>query len=322
MFGCQAGASGVKEFRLAHNQTLDHPVHLSLVEFARLIEEKSNQKMKVRVYPNAQLGSEREVIELTQSGAVDFAKVSASALEGFEPDYSIFSLPYVFENYGEFQSAMNNPTITDKLYHQTENIGFIGLTYYNAGERHLYTKGKAVNSVMDMRGLKTRVQPSQTSVNMIEAFGGLPTPMAYGEVYTALQSGVIDAAENNETALVGNNHGEVAKYYMYTGHQIVPDMLIMNAKSYDGLSEDEKTLIQEAAMESTMYHEDVWRKTIAEMTETAKNQMGVQFIEVDKSSFIEAVQPLHREYAKAEKTKDIYQLIKGQVAHEQTQTST
>ncbi|HZG72620.1 MAG TPA: TRAP transporter substrate-binding protein [Chondromyces sp.] len=316
--GCQGSASqsDVTELKLAHNQTLDHPVHLSLVEFGRLVEEKSNGKMKVKIFPNAQLGSEREVLELTQTGAVDIAKASASALEGFEPDYSIFSLPYVFKDYEEFEKAMNNQEITNKLYYQTEDIGFIGLTYYNAGTRHLYTKNKQVLDVTDMKGLKTRVQPSQTSVNMIEAFGGLPTPMAYGEVYTALQSGVIDAAENNETALVGNSHGEVAKYYMYTGHQIVPDMLVMNAKRFNSLSEEEQAIIQEAGKESTIYHEDVWTRTIEEMTETAKKEMGVQFIEVDKTSFMEAVKPLHEEYAKDEKTKDIYQLIRGNIANE------
>lgn len=310
LVGCQASDTNVKEIKLAHNQTLDHPVHISLVEFGRLVEEKSNQSIKVRIYPNGQLGSEREVLELTQTGAVDVSKVSASALEGFEPEYSIFSLPYVFDSYEQFVKAMNNPEVTDRLYSSTEDIGIIGLTYYNAGERHLYTKDQAVNTVEDMKGLKVRVQPSKTSVSMIEAFGAVPTPMAYGEVYTALQAGIIDAAENNETSLVGNNHGEVAKFYMYTGHQIVPDMLVMNANRFNQFSEEEKQWILEAAKESTAFHEHVWSQSIQEMTEIAKNEMGVQFIEVDKSSFIKAVQPLHEEYSNNGTTKDIYELMK------------
>lgn len=311
-----SGEEGVSELRIAHNQTLDHPVHLSLVEFSRLVEENSNGNIKVKIFPNAQLGSEREVLELTQSGAVDIAKVSASALEGFEPDYSIFSLPYLFEDYEQFEQAMNNETITNHLYFKTEDIGIIGLTYYNAGVRNLYTKDREVTTVEDMKGLKVRVQPSQTSVGMINALGGLPTAMAYGEVYTALQAGVIDAAENNETALVGNNHGEVAKYYMYTGHQIVPDMLIMNANRFNNFSEEEKQIVQEAAKASTVYHEDVWAETIERQTEIAKNDMGVQFIEVDKQSFIDAVQPMHKKYAEAEKTKDIYHLIKENIGND------
>lgn len=316
--GCQSPAAenGVRELRLAHNQPLEHPIHQSLVEFGRLVEEKSDQNIKVKIYANGQLGSEREVIELTQTGAVDISKVSASALEGFEPDYSIFSLPYVFDDYKDFQSTMQNEDVTSKIYNQTEEIGFVGLTYYNAGVRNLYTKNQPVNSPDEMNGLKVRVQPSQTSVKMIEAFGGTPTPMAYGEVYTALQAGVIDAAENNESALVSNNHGEVAKKYMYTEHQIVPDMLIMNAESLKSFSDEEQALIQEAAAESTLYHEDVWNQTIEEVKETAQNEMGVEFLQVDKEAFMKSVEPLHKEYAENEKTKDIYQLIEGAETNE------
>nr|WP_231514982.1 TRAP transporter substrate-binding protein [Oceanobacillus salinisoli] len=316
--GCQnaAGQSNTEQLKLAHNQTLDHPVHLSLVEFGRLVEEKSDGAITVKIYPNGQLGSEREVIELTQTGAVDVAKVSASALEGFASDYSVFSLPYVFEDYETFQKVMNNEKVTNELYYQTEDIGFIGLTYYNAGERNLYTKDREVHDVSDMRGLKVRVQPSQTSVQMIEYLGGIPTAMAYGEVYTALQSGVIDAAENNETALVGNNHGEVAKYYMYTGHQIVPDMVIMNAKRFNQFSDEQQAIIEEAAKESTLYHEEVWAESIKRQTEIAKNEMGVNFIEVDKTPFINAVQPLHEQYARNEETRDIYHLIQEAIQSE------
>ncbi len=127
LVGCNNGDSGVKELKLAHNQTLDHPVHLSLAEFGRLVEEKSNHKIEVKLYPNGQLGSEREVLELTQSGAVDVAKVSASALEGFESDYSVFSLPYLFGSYEEFEKKMNDTAITNQLFYKTEDIGIIAL---------------------------------------------------------------------------------------------------------------------------------------------------------------------------------------------------
>ncbi|MFC3040170.1 TRAP transporter substrate-binding protein [Virgibacillus xinjiangensis] len=302
---------GGKELKLAHNQSLDHPVHKSLAEFARLVEDKSEGEISVEIFANGQLGSEREAIELTQTGAVDLSKVSASALESFESDYSIFSVPYVFEDYQQFEKAMNNKEVTDRLYLQTEDIGFRALTYYNAGERNLYTKNREVKDVSGMEGLKVRVQPSQTSVGMIESFGAVPTSMAYGEVYTALQAGVIDAAENNETALVNNNHGEVAKYYMYTEHQIVPDMLIMNSARFDRFSEEEQQVILEAAEESTIYHEDVWKETIKENTEIAKNEMNVKFVEVDKQSFIDSVQAMHEDFAQSEKTGEIYKLVKG-----------
>ncbi|GFZ84420.1 hypothetical protein GCM10010978_25930 [Compostibacillus humi] len=183
--GCLSvyGESDVLELKLAHNQSLDHPVHISLAKFGELLEEKSDGTIKAKLFPNGQLGSEREVIELTQAGTVDFAKVSASALEGFASDYSIFSLPYVFEDYDTFQKVMNQKEVTDHLYYHTEDIGFIGLTYYNAGMRNLYTKDLDINDVSEMSGLMVQVQPSKTSVQMIESMGAIPTDGLRRSIY-------------------------------------------------------------------------------------------------------------------------------------------
>src|SRR5699024_8234267 len=166
-----------------------------------------------------------------------------------------------------------------------------------------------IENVDDMRGLRTRVQPSETSVQMIEAIGGMPTPMSYGEVYTALQSGMLDAAENNETALVNSNHGEVAKQYFYTEHAIVPDILIMNKQTYDLLDEEEREWLEEAAQESTEYHEGVWDEEVESSIQIAEDEMDVDFIEVDKSSFIESVQPLQEEFRTNEVTAEQFELI-------------
>lgn len=310
--GCQqaAGEEETKELTLAHNQPTDHPVHLSLTRFAELVDEKSDGELVIDVYPNGELGSEREVIENTQFGTVDIAKVSASALEGFDPIYSIFSLPYMFESQESFKQIMANEEITDEIYLNTTDIGFRGLTYYDAGVRNMYTKDRIIESAEDMAGLKTRVQPSRTSVQMIEAIGGTPTPMSYGEVYTALQSGVIDAAENNETALVNSSHGEVAKNYFFTEHAIVPDMLIMNDEMYSDLTEEEQQVIEEAAEESTEYHEELWAEMVEESVTIAEEEMGVTFYDIDKQTFIDAVQPLHEQFQENPDTADIYSRIK------------
>lgn len=310
--GCQqaAGEEEVKELTLAHNQPTDHPIHLSLNRFAELVEEKSDGELLIDIYPNGELGSEREVIENTQFGTVDISKVSASALEGFDPIYSIFSLPYMFESEESFKQVMADEEVTDEIYLNTTDIGFRGLTYYDAGVRNMYTKDRIIETADDMAGLKTRVQPSQTSVQMIEAIGGTPTPMSYGEVYTALQSGVIDAAENNETALVNSSHGEVAKHYFITEHAIVPDMLIMNDDTYSDLTEEEQQVIEEASEESTAYHEDVWAEMVEESVEIAKEEMGVTFYDMDKQSFIDAVQPLHQQFQEDPDTADIYARMK------------
>ena len=314
--GCSAEASGVNKsgnetvtLRLAHNQGETHPVHTSLVEFARLVEEKTDGQVKVDLYPNGQLGSEREVIELTQTGAVDIAKVSASALESFSEVYSLFSLPYLFNSKDHFYDVMTS-SIAKEIYTTTEDLGFKGLTFYDSGSRNFYTKDTPINHPDDLKGLKIRVQQSATAIEMIELMGGSATPMSFGEVYTALQQGVIDGSENNETALTDNNHGEVAKYYSYSEHSIVPDILIMNNSKFNELDETYKQAIEEAAEESTLYHKVIWEEAIENAVEIAEEK-GVTFNQLDKTPFIEAVQPQHEEFAKKESTGKYYEQIQA-----------
>ncbi|MFD1066728.1 TRAP transporter substrate-binding protein [Oceanobacillus locisalsi] len=312
--GCaqSSESSETEEFTLAHNMPADHPIHESLVDFQRILEEKSNGNMKLRIYGNEQLGSEREAIEMTQTNAIQFTKVSASALEGFSESYSLFSMPYLFDSQEQYRETMKMPEIQDAFYNKTADNGFIGITYYDAGVRNMYTNDRILESNDDMHGLRTRVQPSQTSVQMIEALGGTPTPMGFGEVYTALQSGMLDAAENNESALTDNNHGEVAKHYFYTEHAMVPDILIMNVDAFNDLSEQQQEWVQEAAAESTELHEPRWDESMEEAREIAEEEMGVTFHDVDKSSFMEAVEPLQETFQQNEATKEQYDLIMGE----------
>lgn len=302
LFGCQSLAANNNNERttlkLAHNQNIDHPIHQSLMYFAEKVDEKSNGKIKVDIYPSGQLGTERELIELTQTGAIDFAKVNASALENFKKEYSIFSLPYLFKNEGHYYKTMDSEVMKE-IYQSTENIGFLGITNYDSGIRNIYTTRSPITKPEDLNGLKIRVQPSKTSIRMIELMGGAPTPMDYGEVYTALQQGVIDGTENNETALTTGKHGEVTKYYSYTEHTIIPDILLISTNTWDTFSNDTKKLITEAAEESTQYHRKLWAEEIKRAQEEAK-QMGVQFNTSDKEAFRKAVMPLHQEFAEDE----------------------
>ncbi|MCM3653880.1 TRAP transporter substrate-binding protein [Metabacillus litoralis] len=308
---CSNKASGDENsvtLRLAHNQSETHPVHKSLVEFAKLVEEKTDGSINVQLYPNGQLGSEREVIELTQTGAIDVAKVSASALESFNDVYSLFSLPYLFDDREHYYSVMNSDIAQD-IYQTTDKIGFIGLTFYDSGIRNFYTKNKAIMHPDDLKGLKIRVQPSATAIEMIKLMGGAPTPMSFGEVYTAMQQGVIDGSENNETALTDNNHGEVAKQYSYSEHSIVPDILIMNNDRLQELTEEQRKAISEAAKESNAFHKIVWDEAIQKAIKDAK-EMGVTFSTPDKEPFQKAVQPLHKKFAENESTGKYYQEIR------------
>jgi tripartite ATP-independent transporter DctP family solute receptor len=311
---CNNNAAGDQDsltLRLAHNQNEGHPVHKSLVEFARLVEEKSNGTIKVQLYPNGQLGSEREVIELTQTGAVDVAKVSASALESFSDVYSIFSLPYLFDDKEHYYNVMSSQIAKD-IYQTTGKIGFIGLSFYDAGIRNFYTKDKPIMHPDDLKGLKIRVQPSATAIEMIKLMGGAPTPMSFGEVYTALQQGVIDGTENNETALTDSNHGEVAKQYSYSEHSIVPDILIINHEKWQELNDEQKQVISEAAEESTEFHKKVWAEAIEKAITEAKKK-GVTFSTPDKKPFQKAVQPLHEKFSNMESTGTYYKEIREAV---------
>ncbi len=309
--GCTAQAAeeeGTVTLRLAHNQGTTHPIHTSLTEFARLVEEKTEGSMKVKIYPSGQLGGEREALELTQTGAIDFAKVSAGSLENFSEVYSLFSLPYLFDDKDHFYKAMNSSTAKE-VYQTTTDIGLRGLTFYESGTRNFYTKNKPILHPDDLKGLKIRVQPSPTNLKMLELMGGSPTPMSFGEVYTAMQQGVIDGSENNETALTDNNHGEVAKQYSYSEHAIIPDILIINESKWNQFTAEQKKAITEAAEESSFYHKEVWRKATEKAIKDAKD-MNVTFSRPDKEPFMEAVQPLHKEFAEKKSTGKYYKEIR------------
>ncbi|MBX0356844.1 TRAP transporter substrate-binding protein [Halobacillus sp. Nhm2S1] len=288
-----ASGSESKQLKLAHNLSEDHPVHKALAKFAENVEQNSDGALKVKIYSNGVLGSEKEVLEQLQSGAVDMTKVSAGALESFSKEYSVFSLPYIFTSKEHYHEVMNSD-VAKQVYQSTKDDGFIGFTWFTSGARSFYTVDKQVEKPADLNGLKIRVMDSPTAIKMVELLGGTPTPMPFGEIYTALQQGVVDGAESNVTALTTGKHGEVAKVFSRNEHTMIPDIGIISTKTWESLSDDEKSVIEKSAQEATAYHSEQWDKSIAEETEKAK-EMGVTFTEVNKEPFIEKVQPLHEE---------------------------
>ncbi len=281
--------------KLAHNLNEQHTVHLALTEFARLAEEKSNGQIKVQIYPNGQLGSESQVLEQLQAGAVAMTKVSAAALTTYSEGYNAFTLPYVFADEDHYFRSMESEAVQN-LYNSTTDKGFLGLTFYNSGARSFYTVDKPILTPADLKGVKIRVMGFQSQTDMVEALGGTPVGMPYGDVYTSLQSGVIDGAESNETALTNGKHGEVAKHFSYDEHTRIPDILVISSKVWNSLTDEQKDIIKEAAVESTEYHKSLWTKAIAEAKKEASEEMGVTFYEVDKTPFRKAVEPMLEEY--------------------------
>lgn len=286
-------ASAATVLKLSHNQDRNHPVHKSMQYMADKVKEYTHGEVKIRIYPNGQLGTQRESMELLQNGALDIAKSNASELESFEPAYGAFNIPYIFHNRDHFYATLKGK-VGDEILNASAGKGFIGLTYYDGGARSFYAQ-KPINSPADLKGMKIRVQPSPTAVNMIKLMGGSPTPLAYGELYTALQQGVVDGAENNETALTNSRHGEVAKFYSMDEHTMIPDVLVISEKSWAKLTPEQQVEVKKAAKESMMYHKELWTKMIGDAVEKAKNSMGVKFVTVEKQPFIDAVKPMHDE---------------------------
>ena len=275
--------------RLAHGLAATHPAHKAMVRFSELVAQKTHSKIEVVVFPNGTLGSERETLEQVQNGVLELTKASASPLETFAPEYKVFNLPFVFRDKSHFLEVLASPT-GDKILQASRPRGFIGLTFYDAGARSFYA-GKPIETPDDLKGLKIRVQQSPTTIRMVQALGASPTPMAWGEVYSALQAGVIDGAENNITALTNGRHGEVSKYFSMTEHQMVPDVLVISTLAWDGLSRPEQDALREAARESFVFERDLWAGT--EKAEAAKTeQLGVRISRPDKAPFVARVQPM------------------------------
>ncbi|MCD1126209.1 TRAP transporter substrate-binding protein [Jinshanibacter sp. LJY008] len=290
--------------KLSHNHNRNHPVQKAMEQMASRAKELSDGNLIIRIYPDAQLGDQRESLELVQNGALAMAKSNAAELEAFSKNYGAFNMPYLFTDREHYYRAMLSESGKSILQSSRPN-GFIGLTYYDAGSRSFYAK-KAINSPEDLKGLKIRVQPSPSAVEMIKLLGGNPTPLAYGELYTALQQGVVDAAENNLTALTLNRHGEVTKFYSVDEHTSIPDVLVISAKVWDGLSEKDQKALQQAADESMMFMKELWAKSNAEEKVKAE-KMGVQFSYPEKASFQRAVQPMYDNLQKS--NPEVYQLV-------------
>ncbi|MBK5144323.1 TRAP transporter substrate-binding protein [Budviciaceae bacterium BWR-B9] len=299
-----APAYAAVTMKLSHNHNRNHPVQKAMEHMANRAKELSDGNLVIRIYPDAQLGDQRESLELVQNGALAMAKSNAAELEAFSKNYGAFNMPYLFTDREHYYRAMLSESGKSILQSSRPN-GFIGLTYYDAGSRSFYAK-KAINSPDDLKGLKVRVQPSPSAVEMIKLLGGNPTPLAYGELYTALQQGVVDAAENNLTALTLNRHGEVTKFYSVDEHTSIPDVLVISAKVWDGLSEKDQKALQQAADESMMFMKDLWAKSDAEEKVKAE-KMGVQFIYPKKASFQQAVQPMYDGLQKS--NPEVYQLV-------------
>ena len=290
--------------KLAHGLDPSHPVHKAMEFMARRVEESSAGRMRIDIYPSEQLGSERECLELLQIGSLDMTKVSCSVLEGFVPSMSVLSLPFIFRD-EDHRFKILEGEIGKKLLLDGQKYWLRGLCYYDAGTRSFYTKNRPILIPDDLAGLKIRTQESQTSIRMVQALGGSPTPIAWGELYSALQQGVVDGAENNPPSFHLSRHYEVCKFYSLDEHTGVPDVLLISTKSWQDLSEEYKTILQNAAEDSALLQKKLWKEATKEAMEHVR-EAGVEILYPDKSVFAEKIESLYREL---ENQPEIFTLI-------------
>lgn len=306
LFSC-SGQSDVRVLKLGHGLDASHSVHKAMVFMAERVKEESNGKMRIDIYPSQQLGSERELLELLQIGSLDITKVSSSVLEGFEPLYKIFSVPFLFQN-EEHRFSVYDGEIGRELLDAGQNIRLVGLTYYDAGTRSFYTKDRPILHPDDLQGMKIRVQESPASLQMVNMLGGSATPISFGELYTALQQRIVDGAENNPPSLYLTRHYEVVDYYSLDEHTAVPDMLFASQFTWERLTSEEKEILRNAAQESAIYQRKLWEESTNEAME-AVQEAGIEVVRPDKEPFREKLQPMYEEYAQNEELNSYIQRI-------------
>ena len=296
--------SETTELKLAHGLSADHPVHIAMEFMVKRIAELSEGKLIVDIYPSEQLGNEQQCIELVQIGSLAMTKVSAASMQSFSDDYKVFGLPYIFRSKEHFFNVIDGE-IGNEFLLSTENKLIRGLCYYDAGSRSFYTKDRPITQPSDLKGLKIRVIASATAVEMIRALGGSATPISWGELYTALQSGVVDGAENNNTSFYSSHHFEVCKYYSLDEHTVIPDVLVISTKIWEKLTNQQKDWVQQAANESAILERELWAESEIKSLEKVM-AAGVEVNYPDKEPFIEMVQPLIESYSN---NKVIYSYI-------------
>lgn len=293
MAGCGA-RDDVVVLKLAHSLDTGHAVHKGMVHMAERLDEISDGHMRIDIYPSGQLGGERETVELLQIGSIAMTKVSTSPLESFVPAMQIFSIPYVFRDREHFFKVLDSE-IGEELLKSTEVARLRGLGYYDAGSRSFYTTDKPVHTPADLKGLKIRVQKSQTSVRMVKALGGSATPISWGELYTALQQGVVDGAENNPPSFYLSRHYEICKYYALDEHTSVPDILLMSSRIWHDLTPEQQAWLQQAVDDSVDYQRKLWQEATEEAL-AAVEAAGVEVSYPDKAPFQDAVREMKATY--------------------------
>lgn len=304
-----SGASAQTVLRSSDTHPDGYPTVEAVKKFGELLSEKTGGAYSVEVFHSAQLGQEADTIEQTQFGVLDLNRISIGAFNTQVPEATVTQLPYIFRSADHFHNVLDGP-IGEEILAAFEAVDVVALAYYDGGARSFYNSEKPINSPDDMDGLKFRVMQSDIFVDMVGALGANATPMPYGEVYSGIQTGVIDGAENNYPSYDTAGHAEVAKFYSLDEHLMVPEVLVVSKVVWDGLPAEVQSAMREAATESVSYQRELWAAKEVE-SRAAVEALGATINEVDKTPFIEAMKPVYDKYVTDPKLQDLVARIQA-----------
>lgn len=305
-----AGPAAAKEFKSADIHPPGYPTVAAVEYFGELLKQRSNGKYTLKIYNSGTLGEEKDTIGQTKLGALDFNRINMAPFNNIVPETAVPTLPFLFRSVDHMHKVMDGP-IGEQILKSLESQGFVGLAFYDSGARSFYTVKKPVKALEDLKGMKIRVQQSDLFVGMIKALGANPTPMPYGEVYTALKTGVVDAAENNWPSFESSRHFEVAKFFTLSEHSMSPELFVMSKKVWDGLPADDQKIIKQAAKDSVPKMRELWQAREKESEATVR-KAGVEIITLaDKKPFIDAMKPVYGSFANKPELKKMIEDIQA-----------
>jgi tripartite ATP-independent transporter DctP family solute receptor len=303
-----AAAAHARDFRSAEVHPADYPTTLAVQHMGKLVAERSSGRMGVKVYPSGALGTEKDNIEQLRLGALDMMRINVAPLNSVVPETIATGLPFVFRSVEHMRKVLDGP-VGDEILKAMESQGLVGLAFYDSGARSFYTVKKPVRTLADMKGLKIRVIQSDLFVAMVEALGANPTPMPYGEVYTALKTGIVDAAENNWPSYESSRHFEAAKYYNLSEHSLAPEVLVFSKKVWDTLPPADQAILRQAAKDSVPYMRKLWDEREVKSRGVVE-KAGIQTVKLaNKKEFVDAMAPVYARFASTPRLKDLVKRI-------------
>ena len=305
--GAAPFATQATEFRSSDIHPEDYPTVLAVRHMGETIAKATNGKHSVKVFAKSALGAEKDTIEQTKLGALAMTRVNVAPMNNICPATMVPTMPFLFRSTEHMRKVLDG-AIGDEILKDCEAQGFIGLAFYDSGSRSIYSVKKPVKTIADTKGMKIRVQQSDLWVALMGAMGANATPMPFGEVYTALKTGLVDAAENNYPSYESSRHFEVAKYFNKTEHSMAPEILLFSKRVWDTLPPNEQKIIRDAAKESVVYMRKLWDEREAKSLATVKAG-GAEIIEVDKASFQSAMKPVYDKFLTDPKLQNMVKRI-------------